>query len=69
MGYARSWLAAVAALGLMAASQGVATGDPLFEPIKVEIPAPVDGTWDPFDPPLIPSPDPDVATLDVPAQH
>ena len=54
---------------MVAASQGVATGDPLFEPIEVEIPSPVDGTWDPFDPPLIPSPDPDVATLAVPAQH
>ncbi|HUF31702.1 MAG TPA: heparinase II/III family protein [Acidimicrobiales bacterium] len=54
---------------LVAAGGGVAVGDPLHDPIKVEVPAPIEGTFDPMDPPLVAAVDPDMALLDVPGQH
>jgi hypothetical protein len=66
---ARSWLVVGVVGGLVLAGTGVAVGDPLHEPIKVEVPAPVEGTFDPMDPPLVAGVDPDMANLDVPAEH
>jgi hypothetical protein len=47
----------------------VARADELFEPIKIELTSPAPGVPDPLDPPVVVSPDPDLLTLPVPAEH
>lgn len=69
MGMSRNKIVVAAAAVLLVAGSGVAVGEPLHEPIKVEVPAPIDGIWDPLDPPLIAGLDPAVALLAPPVQH
>ena len=63
----RRLVGALLAVASMVATNA-AIADPLHDPIKVELPAPVEGAPDPGDPPLTAAPDPDVATLAVPEQ-
>ena len=64
-----SRLLVVVVVGGLIAGSSAAIADPIHEPVKVEIPAIVEGALDPLDPPLVAGADPDVATLDVPEAH
>jgi hypothetical protein len=68
MGKTHRLLAVIVAGGLVAGA-GAAVADPIHDPVKIDIPPVVDGTFDPLDPPLVAGVDPDVAALDVPAEH